>query len=114
MNYRSLALRRYFECERLTYSGILDGRDPLAGLVLASNGLFYGTTTIGGTVGYGTVFKMTLTGMLTTLHSFAGSHGGYPTAGLIQATDGKLYGTTTNGGDLTVSLPCLRVSVRFP
>ena len=76
-----------------------DGRDPLAGgLVLATNGAFYGTTMIGGAAGYGTVFKMTPTGTLTTLHSFGGSDGGFPTAGLVQATDGNLYGTTEVGG----------------
>src|ERR1039458_8663439 len=47
-----------------------DGATPLAGLVQATNGDFYGTTVEGGTHGDGTVFKITPSGTLTTLHSF--------------------------------------------
>ena len=45
---------------------------------------------------YGTVFKITPAGALTTLHSFSGSQtdGGYPDDSLLQATDGNFYGTT--------------------
>src|SRR5215472_11019457 len=51
-----------------------DGDDPLAGLVQANNGNFYGTTGFGGVSGAcvsgcGTVFKITPSGKLTTLHS---------------------------------------------
>jgi uncharacterized repeat protein (TIGR03803 family) len=74
-----------------------DGWVP-AGLVQASNGNFYGTTEYGGVNGYGTVFKITPSGTLTTLHSFDGTDGSAPYAGLIQATDGNLYGTTYYGG----------------
>jgi uncharacterized repeat protein (TIGR03803 family) len=49
--------------------------------------------------GYGTVFKITASGILTTLHSFTGNvDGGYPQAPLILGTDGKFYGTTPYGG----------------
>jgi uncharacterized repeat protein (TIGR03803 family) len=80
-----------------------EGEYPYAGLVQATNGDFYGTTYIGGdnpTGGnYGTVFKVTPSGTLTTLHSFAGvPDGAYP-AGLVQAANGNFYGTTQNGGD---------------
>jgi uncharacterized repeat protein (TIGR03803 family) len=75
-----------------------DGTNPFAGLVQATNGNFYGTTTEGGANGDGTVFKMTPSGTLTTLHSFGGADGGCPEAGLVQATDGNLYGTTFLGG----------------
>ena len=48
----------------------------------------------------GTVFKLTLAGVLTTLHSFnADNSEGFSAAGgLIQGTDGNLYGTAEGGG----------------
>ena len=76
-----------------------DGAFPYAGLVQATNGNFYGTTYGGGANNvYGTVFKITPSGTLTTLHSFAGADGGGPYAGLVQATNGDFYGTTYGGG----------------
>ena len=47
-----------------------DGQNPFAGLVLATNGNFYGTTYSGGVNYAGTVFKITPSGTLTTLYSF--------------------------------------------
>jgi uncharacterized repeat protein (TIGR03803 family) len=83
-------------------SGCSDGYYPEAGLIQASNGDFYGTTTFGGTGGVGTVFTITPGGTLTTLHSFCSqsncTDGEYPEAGLIQATNGNFYGTTYAGG----------------
>jgi uncharacterized repeat protein (TIGR03803 family) len=79
-----------------------DGSFPYAGLVQGTDGNFYGTTYDGGTYGYGTVFKITAAGKLTTLYSFCPgalcTDGGYPKAGLVQATNGNFYGTTLNGG----------------
>ena len=72
-----------------------NGAYPWNGLIQASDGNFYGTTI--GTNGYGTVFKMTTGGTLTTLHSFDSTDGAQP-SGLIQATDGNFYGTTAEGG----------------
>ena len=45
--------------------------DPYAGLVQGSDGNFYGTTIAGGANSEGTVFKITPSGTLTTLYSFA-------------------------------------------
>jgi uncharacterized repeat protein (TIGR03803 family) len=73
-----------------------DGNRPVAGLIQASDGNFYGTTQNGG--GAGTVFQITSAGTLTTLHSFAGSDGANPQAALVQAPDGSFYGTTEAGG----------------
>jgi uncharacterized repeat protein (TIGR03803 family) len=72
----------------------LDGANPTAGLVQATNGDLYGTTTGFGGYGAGTVYKITPDGALTTLNSFDTCCG---RAGLIQATNGDLYGTTSLG-----------------
>jgi uncharacterized repeat protein (TIGR03803 family) len=76
-----------------------DGVSPY-GLVLASDGNFYGTTNIGGATGNGMVFRITPAGVETPLYSFKGGNadGAYPLSGLVQGTDGLLYGTTTGGG----------------
>ncbi len=72
------------------------------GLVLGADGNLYGTTYQGGTGNNnaGTVFKMTPTGTLTTIHNFAGypNDGAEPYSGLVQASDGDFYGTTWSGG----------------
>jgi uncharacterized repeat protein (TIGR03803 family) len=74
-----------------------DGEYP-NGLVLATNGKFYGTTYSGGANGDGTVFKIALNGSLTTLHSFDNTDGAYPAARLAQAANDSFYGTTSEGG----------------
>ena len=76
------------------------GAGPIAGLVQASDGNFYGTTSSGGTSALGTVFKMTTRGAVSILHSFQGgsSDGATPASGLVQGTDGNLYGSTVYGG----------------
>jgi uncharacterized repeat protein (TIGR03803 family) len=76
-----------------------DGLDPYGGLVQGTDGDFYGTTEWGGLNWVGSVFKITLSGTLTTLHNFGqGGDGARPFAGLIQASDGNFYGTTVAGG----------------
>jgi uncharacterized repeat protein (TIGR03803 family) len=79
-------------------AGGTEGNYPEAGLVLGTDGNFYGTTSGGGANGYGTVFKITPAGMLATLYSFNGTDVGNPEAGLVLGTDGNFFGTTTNGG----------------
>jgi len=80
-------------------SACADGFSPSAGLVQGTNGDFYGTAQEGGANGYyGTVFRITPSGTLTTLHSFDGVDGSTPYAGLVQATNGDFYGTTQIGG----------------
>ncbi len=75
-----------------------DGQQPLAPLIQGKDGNFYGTTSSGGN-GYGTVFKITPAGNLTTLHRFQRLDGDLPGAALVQASDGNFYGTTTYGGN---------------
>jgi uncharacterized repeat protein (TIGR03803 family) len=89
--------------ESIVYSfagGSGDGEHPYAGVIQGNDGNLYGTTYQGGTGGYGTVFKLTLSGTETVLHSFAGgsSDGANPAAGLTQGTDGNFYGATYVGG----------------
>jgi uncharacterized repeat protein (TIGR03803 family) len=84
-------------------TGCADGENPFAVLVLGTDGNLYGTTLGGGGgKGFGTVFKITPSGTLTTLHSFCTqsscADGKFPQTGLVQASNGNLYGTTISGG----------------
>src|ERR1022692_4291124 len=83
-------------------SACADGEQPFAGLVQGTDRDFYGTTAAGGANGYGTIFKITRSGTLTTLYSFCSqsgcTDGKNPLAGLAQATNGDFYGTTQQGG----------------
>jgi uncharacterized repeat protein (TIGR03803 family) len=78
-----------------------DGRIPVAGVAFDGAGNLYGTTSLGGTYGYGTVFELTLSGSSwteTILHHFQdGDDGGTPYAGLI-FEKGNFYGAATEAG----------------
>jgi uncharacterized repeat protein (TIGR03803 family) len=80
-----------------------NGSYSIAPLVQGADGNFYGTTDEGGTSGLGTVFKITQSGKLTSLHSFCTqvscSDGKLPAAALIRGMDGNFYGTTESGGN---------------
>lgn len=87
--------------ERLVYefgSGqYSNGVAPAAG-VLAFQDRLYGTTTQGGTGGFGTVFELTLSGKETVLYSFQdGTDGATPESQLV-GFKGVLYGTACAGG----------------
>ena len=78
-----------------------DGTTPYAGVTLDSAGNVLGTTSAGGTYGYGTVFE------LNKAHSWAESivynfqnqdDGSVPYAGLIADGLGNFYGAATQGG----------------
>jgi uncharacterized repeat protein (TIGR03803 family) len=68
------------------------------GLILASDGNFYGTTLTGGAGGNGTLFQMMPDGTFTTLYAFLGDANGGSPSGVGQGGDGNLYGETTTGG----------------
>ncbi len=91
----------YNFCSKLQCS---DGQFPAGHLLQGSDGNLYGVTHAGGSYtncdvdGCGTVFKMTLSGKLTTLHTFEAIDGEYPYGGLIQNANGFFYGTTSAGG----------------
>jgi uncharacterized repeat protein (TIGR03803 family) len=81
------------------FKGGSDGADPSAGLIIDKKGNLYGTTYAGGTVGLGTVFKITPNGTETMLHAFTGgSDGATPFASVTRDGSGNLYGTTYTGG----------------
>jgi uncharacterized protein (TIGR03437 family) len=101
--------------------GCTDDGLPMAGLIQASDGNFYGTTSGGSTISAGTIFKITTGGVLTTLTGFCsqpncpGNQGAE--AGLVQASDGNLYGTTPKDGvnnDGTVYRLVLASAVEAP
>jgi len=82
-----------------SFAGGAAGAYTYASLVRDAAGNLYGTTVEGGTSGYGTVFKLTVSSRQeTVLHSFRGRDGQYPHAGLIQDAAGSLYSTTPYGG----------------
>jgi uncharacterized repeat protein (TIGR03803 family) len=82
-----------------SFAGGSDGATPVAKVLLASDGNFYGTTVSGGTSNAGTIFRLTPQGVESVLYSFTGgSDGARPRGDLVQGSDGALYGTTANGG----------------
>lgn len=78
-----------------------NGAYPAAGLVVASDGNFYGTTRGTGLPGpgqHGTIYRITPSGAFSTVVTFDGANGSAPKTELTPAADSKLYGTTSTGG----------------
>jgi uncharacterized repeat protein (TIGR03803 family) len=73
-----------------------DGLTPRAGLTIDRAGNLFGTTSLGGTGSYGTIFKIDPTGHETVLYNFADQ--GSPDSNLIMDSAGNFYGTTSGGG----------------
>src|SRR5947209_4686763 len=72
------------------YSAPGDGAVPYGALLEGSDGALYGTTSQGGTNGYGTVYRIDKEGTnYTTLYSFdyVGGNGQNPEAGLVEGSD---------------------------
>jgi uncharacterized repeat protein (TIGR03803 family) len=86
----------------------VDGGYPEGGLIQATNGNFYGTTSQLGfsevaEAAAGTAFELTPSGVLTILHTFCSTtescvDGASPNGALVQDTNGDIYGTTEIGG----------------
>lgn len=81
-----------------SFSGSPSSPSNPSGVVLYKNAL-YGTTQEGGTYGYGTVFKVTLSGKESIIYSFKdAADGEHPVAPLL-VMGSALYGTTYQGGN---------------
>jgi uncharacterized repeat protein (TIGR03803 family) len=83
-----------------------DGEEPAAGVAIDRSGNIYGTTATGGSLGDGTVFRLSPQSSgnykETILHSFDfGKSGCYITSGVVLDSAGNLYGTAffCGGGD---------------
>ena len=76
-----------------------DGIGPRAGLIEDAAGNLFGTTSAGGLLSGGTVFRVESTGQETVLYNFCldCGDGAEPAAGLIEDPAGVLYGTTSEG-----------------
>jgi uncharacterized protein (TIGR03437 family) len=73
----------------------------IGALLQGIDGNLYGTANFGGDFANGTVFRLTLDGTFTVLHSFSGGAGGFYPNGIVQGLDGNLYGITAQGGTLS-------------
>jgi len=96
-----------------------EGASPVAGVVFGTDGYLYGTTTGGGTNvadDWGTVFRATTNGILTTLADFRSTNGWMAEAGVAFGRDGGLYGTTYFGGsaDPNAAGEVYRLNVGLP
>lgn len=83
-----------------SFSGA-DGSAPLGGPAIDSAGNLYGTTSLGGTQGYGIVYRLQAAGAnwaATVLHSFQGNDGITPASNVVLDSSGDIYGMTQAGG----------------
>lgn len=82
-------------------SGSARGASPSDGLVVGADGSLYGSTLAGGQWEFGTIFKVTPSGVFTNLVEFTGTSGlmkGAVPNPLLLHADGNFYGTTQAGG----------------
>jgi uncharacterized repeat protein (TIGR03803 family) len=80
-----------------------DGGNPTAGLLVASDGYFYGVTSGGGANCIGTIFRFALGGFFNKLFDFDESgvtsiYGETAYTTLMEHTNGCLFGLTSSGG----------------
>jgi uncharacterized repeat protein (TIGR03803 family) len=87
-----------------------DGAYPLGGLTQGTNGNLYGTTTNADGYTEGTIYKITLGGVFTTLYNFCAvsgcADGISPLSRMELGTNGEFYGTTNYGGSSLCSGGC--------
>lgn len=77
------------------------GQWPYAGLLLAPDGYFYGSTSGGENDDWGTLYRVKPDGSgFSTVHKFTGgADGGWPRAALLKGQDGALYGISGESSD---------------
>jgi uncharacterized repeat protein (TIGR03803 family) len=80
------------------FTGGSDGGFPTGPPIQGTNGNFYGTINVFGKFNCGTVYKVTGSGKLNTLHDFNRPQGCNPSSPLILGSDGNFYGVTGAGG----------------
>jgi len=84
------------------FAGGTDGATPYSGVIFDAAGNLYGATTVGGSNGVGTVYKLAPAAgrwTETILYSFKGvPDGATPYAAPVFDNAGNLYGTTYKGG----------------
>src|SRR5712692_6754095 len=97
LNICRLAAHAQTAAVQVVYTFPAPGIGPGTDLARGPDGSFYGTTDYGGSSNNGTVFKMTPSGVWTTLVSFDGAKGAIPNR-LTLGGDGYFYGTTREGG----------------
>ena len=82
--------------------GCYDGTYPQASLLLGADGALYGTTSKGGGLNSGTIFRLKLGEPFSVIYDFCNVgpclDGWHPVAELIADKQGALYGTTLYGG----------------
>jgi len=83
------------------FDGGDDGGEPASGVTFDQQGRIYGTASLGGSHGYGLVYRIVHQGegaVLSPIYNFHGGDGDTPYARVLFGPDGLLYGTTAFGG----------------
>jgi len=76
-----------------------DGGTPEPGMIQSTNGLLYGSTSNGGSNGWGGLFVMTTNGDLSPWHAFNYTpDGASPAAGVVRGSNGMFFGVTPLSG----------------
>ena len=108
---------QWTEAVLYNFQGGGDGKNPYAAVAVGGGGVLYGTTNLGGTSDFGTVFLLSPPAggssepagswSKAALYTFTGSSdGGYPYGGVVIGSGGVLYGTTEAGGTGTCPGGC--------
>ena len=99
LNLAATATAQSFRTLR-TFAPLTEGNSPYPSLVEGADGKFYGTNSVNGKNGNGTVFTINADGSgFLVLSAFPETNGGtQPRGGVVQTRDGNFYGTTYAGG----------------